>query len=134
MNNLDSHEETIILHIHEHLGPFRDRLSKVEAIVETHSGAIAGIRRDIQDLDKKVDANHLEQLKATFNIKEDLLAAFKDHDAKDAKVFAEINVKLENHLDEFHKVKWLVSGAIALGTILISAAIYFVDHWSIFSP
>lgn len=134
MNSLNPHEETIILHIHEHLGPFRDRLSKVEAVVETHSGAIAGIRRDIQDLDKKVDANHLEQLKATFNIKEDLLAAFKEHDAKDARVFADMNLKLENHLDEFHKVKWLVSGAIALGTILISAAIYFVDHWSIFSP
>lgn len=134
MNNLDSHEETIILHIHEHLGPFRDRLSKVEAIVETHSGAIAGIRRDIQDLDKKVDANHLEQLKASFCIKEDLLAAFKEHDAKDAKVFKDMNLKLENHLNEFYKVKWLVSGAIALGTILISAAIYFVDHWSILSP
>lgn len=133
MNNSDNNQEMIVLHIHEYLGPFRDRLSKVEAIVETHSGAIAGIRRDIQDLDKKVDANHLEQLKAVFAVKEELLSAFKDHNAKDDVVFEGMKEKIETHLNEFQKIKWLVTGAVALGTIFISIAMYAIDHWSIFS-
>lgn len=133
MTNLDNYQETIILHIHEHLGPFRDRLSKVEAHVETHSGAIAGIRRDIQDLDKKVDANHLEQLKAVYAVKDELLLAFKNHNIDDDTLFKEINGKIDAHLNEFQKMKWLVTGAITLGTIIISVAMYAIDHWSIFT-
>ncbi len=139
MNNLSEQESTFVLHIHEHLGPLRDRVSRMEAIVETHSGAISGIRRDIQELDKKVDNNHIEQLKAVTSIKDEVLLAFRQHDTKDEASFSRIyesihgsSKDLEDHVREFEKIKWMILGGVSLTTTLIGGLVLLLQYWTPF--
>lgn len=149
MNNLTEHEQTIILHIHEHLGPFRDRLSRVEEKVDGHAGSISGLKKDISDLDrkvdsleKKVDTNHLVTIQMINDTKDHLLNVFLEHDRKEESMYhsskKDINAlvevvnkqseHMEYHINEFVKIKWLIIGGAGVITTLVTIAFFLLDH------
>jgi peptidoglycan hydrolase CwlO-like protein len=116
-----------VVHIHEHLGPVKDRLSRVEAVTEQHTGAIRDIKNDIKHLDEKVDKHHTELLGETQKNYERMLQAFAAHDRKDEAVFDSMNSKLDGYAKEFNKIKWLVVGGITAITTLAGAFVFVAD-------
>ena len=132
MNNLPTADDRIVVHIHEHLGPIRDRLSKMEAIVEGHGMAIGGLKEDIQNLNTKVERNHEIQLKYIHGVKDEMLEAFSNHDAKDNEAFQAFLKNFEEYKEEFNKIKWIVVGGFTTVSALITIATLILDYWNPF--
>jgi predicted nucleic acid-binding Zn-ribbon protein len=130
MNNIE--DQKITLHIHEHLGPFRDRLSKVEERVETHSASLQDLSHRIKDLDDKVEENHSETLKSITQIKEDVIKAFQEHDTKDQVAFQSMNDKLDLAIREFSRLRWTLAGIVATVSLIGAVVLNIMAFWNPF--
>lgn len=134
MDHLTNDEQTIVLHIHEHLGPFRDRLSKVEAVVDAHSKALNELSDKLQVIGNKVDSNHLNQIKNIHEIKEDITTAFTKHSVEDKNSFDFIKDKIEAYNDDISKLKWMVLGGSAVVSFIVSGIILYLEFKSHMFP
>jgi hypothetical protein len=134
MNNFSAEDSKIVVHIHEHLSPLRDRLSRLEATSAMHSEHITSIRADIKGLNDKIDNNHQAQLKYIHSIKDDMLEAFKDHDEKDHEAFQEFLKYFELHKQDFEKMKWMILGGVGAITTTFGIVLVVLQNWKYVSP
>jgi hypothetical protein len=74
------HEKDIQIHIHEHVGPLRERVGKIEGKMEVHDRELTMLRQGIDGLRDRIDGT-----------REAMLNALNEHTADEIKRFEDIS-------------------------------------------
>jgi signal transduction protein with GAF and PtsI domain len=87
------------IHIHEHVAPIRERMSKIEGRLEGHEKELALLRQSLESLRDRVDSVKSDVLAGVDRNHAEIIETFRTHDDIDHEKDDEISRKVSKVAD-----------------------------------
>ena len=106
------------IHIHEHVTPLRERVSRVEGIIEGHSRELAEVRVAINALKEKVDENRYEILSAIAARHVGILERFQEHESMEFQKHDALDSSIRDAKTEMTNLRnWVIGIGVGIGSV-----------------
>lgn len=124
-------QKDVEIHIHEHLSPIREKVTRLEAVVEFHEKELKEVKDAVCRLDRKVDQHHGELLTKMDNYHKDIINTFHEHDLQDRDKDEEILQKVHDNETKITSMRWWIIG-VGIGITILTTALELFDIVGLF--